>query len=63
MNLESTTMTQNSSDELVISNDLIFSKIGCNFGPIGCQNGQFLPWYYNWTNHKPKILELEARKI
>jgi hypothetical protein len=43
MNLENTTMTQNSSDELVISNDLIFSKIGCNFGPIGCQNGQFLP--------------------
>ncbi len=41
MNLESTTMTQNSNDDLVTSNDLIFSKIGCNSRPIGCQNGQF----------------------
>ncbi len=41
MNLESTTMTQNSGDDLVTSNDIIFSKIGCNSRPIGCQNGQF----------------------
>jgi hypothetical protein len=53
MNLERTTMTQNCSDELVTSNDLIFSKIGCNYGLIGC----------NFTKHKSKIPKLEAIKI
>ncbi len=74
MNLESTTMTQNSNDDLVTSNDLIFSKIGCNSRPIGCQNGQFwhdiTTWpaishkFQNWKQQKSNfILVIRRSKL
>ncbi len=51
-------MTQKFGDELVISNDLMFSKIACKLSIW-----IVLPWYYKLTNHKPKNPRLEAIKF
>jgi len=58
MKFEKTTMTLKVDNELVTSNNLMFSKIACKLSIW-----IVLPWYYNLTNQKPKTSRLEATKI